>query len=98
MRSRRCASSSWCTWLPAPEAWQNPEEEASCRHSIAYKELTIRFEKFKTDIEGTTSESVTSISIQRMWENKAEWICQKTLNLANKFMEEQSKGASKRAS
>jgi hypothetical protein len=57
-----------------------------------YKELTIRLEKFKTDIEGTTSESVTSVSLRRMWENKAEWICRETLNLADKFMEESELG------
>ncbi len=39
-------------------------------------------------MEGTTSGSVTSTSLQRMWENKAEQICREILDLAGKFIEE----------
>jgi hypothetical protein len=54
----------------------------------AYKELATGLDKLKANMEGMASGSVTSTSLRRMWENKAERICQEDLNQAYKFMEE----------
>jgi hypothetical protein len=54
----------------------------------ALRELVISLENFKSYLVSPIEATVTSTSLQRMWENKAECFCRGMLNQAEKLMEE----------
>jgi hypothetical protein len=54
----------------------------------AHRELAIGLEKFKADQLDSVERNVTYTSLQGVWENNAEQICQGVMDHMEKLMEE----------
>jgi hypothetical protein len=54
----------------------------------AHRELAIGLEKFKADQLDSVERNVTYTSLQRVWENNAEQICQGVMDQMEKLIEE----------
>ncbi len=72
-------------------------EEALKRRSTTsmvegHKELVIGLNRFKASLEGTVGDSVSSISLQRMYVDKTERLCHGAITEAEKFMDETGLG------
>jgi hypothetical protein len=50
--------------------------------------VAFSLEKFEASLECMAGESMMSTSLWRMWEKRAEKVCQKVLDLADKFLDE----------
>jgi hypothetical protein len=54
----------------------------------ACKELAFSLERFKVSLGHTTGGSIMSTILRRMFQTKAEKVCQRFLNLSDTFLDE----------